>query len=142
MTEAERKLWLRLRDWRAAGYHFRRQAPLGSFIADFACVHARLVVELDGGQHMEQVAEDSMRTAYLAEHGFRVLRFWNYQVFTELDAVLDTIWLALTSPHRLEFFQSPHPDPPLRGEGDGGDQLGSSEASRPRRAAGPKGLYR
>jgi very-short-patch-repair endonuclease len=97
MTEAERKLWLRLRDWRPAGYHFRRQAPLGPFIADFACLHARLVVELDGSQHVEQVAEDSRRTAYLAEHGFRVLRFWNNQVFSELDDVLETIWLALTN---------------------------------------------
>jgi very-short-patch-repair endonuclease len=147
MTEAERKLWLRLRDWRPAGYHFRRQAPLGPFIADFACLHASLVVELDGGQHTEQVAEDSRRTAYLAEHGFRVLRFWNNQVFTELDDVLETIWLALTSAHTLDppgqpwggpglvfgearqvqpprpvkavrLFLSPHPNPPLRGEGD------------------------
>jgi adenine-specific DNA-methyltransferase len=102
MTDAEQKLWWRLRDWRPAGYHFRRQAPLGPFIADFACLHAGLVVELDGGQHTEQVAEDSKRTAYLAEHGFRVLRFWNYQVFSELDQVLDTIWLALTSPHTLD----------------------------------------
>ena len=130
MTEAERKLWLHLRDWRPAGYHFRRQAPLGHFIADFACLHARLVVELDGGQHTEQVAEDSRRTACLAEHGFRVLRFWNHQVFSELDDVLDTIWLALTSPHILDshsqggnvvgIIRSPHPDPPLRGEGERG----------------------
>jgi very-short-patch-repair endonuclease len=68
MTEAERKLWLRLREWRPAGYHFRRQAPLGPFIADFAC-----------------------------QHGFRVLRFWNNQVFGEFDGVLETIWLALTA---------------------------------------------
>jgi very-short-patch-repair endonuclease len=107
MTEAERKLWLRLRDWRPAGYHFRRQAPLGSFIADFACLHARLVVELDGSQHTEEVAEDTRRTAYLAEHGFRVLRFWNYQVFSELDDVLETIWLALTSPQPLDTDSAP-----------------------------------
>jgi very-short-patch-repair endonuclease len=109
---------------------FRRQAPLGPFIADFACLDARLVVELDGGQHADQVVEDSQRTAYLAEHGFRVLRFWNNQVFTELDDVLEAIWLALTSPqpsvfpteelgqHAVGIIPSPHPNPPLRGEGD------------------------
>jgi very-short-patch-repair endonuclease len=124
MTEAERKLWWRLRDWRPAGYHFRRQAPLGPFIPDFACLHASLVVELDGGQHTEQVAEDSRRTAYLAEHGFRVLRFWNHQVFSELDDVLDTIWLALTSPDIL--------DSPSHGVGAGTSMwLGLSDPPTP-----------
>jgi hypothetical protein len=92
------------------GGGIRNSEPLntgGPFIADFACLHARLVVELDGGQHTEQMVEDSRRTAYLAEHGFRVLRFWNHQVFSELDDVLETIWLALTSPHTFDRLSLP-----------------------------------
>ena len=100
MTEAERRLWWRLREWRPAGYHFRRQAPIGPFIVDFACLRAGLAVELDGDQHAAQLGQlghDGRRTGYLAAHGFRVLRFGNLQVFHDLDSVLETIWLALSS---------------------------------------------
>src|SRR3982074_1775860 len=80
MTEAERKLWRSLRDRTLVGVKFRRQVPIGNFIADFCCLDCRLIVELDGGQHAEQEDADALRSRFLAEKGFRVLRFWNDQV--------------------------------------------------------------
>ena len=81
--------------------YFRRQVPLGSYIVDFCCFGRRLIIELDGSQHgwAEVAAADHARTQYLEEQGYRVLRFWNYQIFTEIDAVLDTISAALSDPH-------------------------------------------
>src|SRR5713226_1125458 len=82
MTDVERKLWGLLRDRRLADAKFRRQLPIGNFIADFCCLDRRLIVELDGGQHAEQEAADASRSRFLAEEGFRVLRFWNEQVLS------------------------------------------------------------
>lgn len=92
-TRAEQKLWSRLRDRRLSGYKFRRQVPLGRFIVDFSCYDARLVVELDGGQHAKAVQSmtDSERTAWLESRGFRVLRFWNNEVEENMDGVLARI---------------------------------------------------
>ena len=110
MTDAERWLWLELKARRFDGRKFRRQVPIGGYIVDFACFASRLVVELDGGQHAAQVERDESRTAWLNSRGFRVLRFWNYQVFEEPESVLETIWLAVR--------QAPSPRPsPARGEG-------------------------
>jgi len=106
-TDTERELWHLLRRRELAGYKFRRQVPLGPYIADFVCLSARLIVELDGGQHREQITYDSERTKWLEAQHFRVLRFWNNQVFEERDAVLVTILSALTPPH---------PNPLPRGE--------------------------
>ncbi|MEC9432191.1 MAG: endonuclease domain-containing protein, partial [Pseudomonadota bacterium] len=95
-TPAERRLWRELR--RAGlGARFRRQAPLGPYIADFLCLSARLVVELDGGQHNDLAARarDAARDRFMQERGFRVLRFWNAEVFGNLDGVLEAIRLAL-----------------------------------------------
>src|SRR5207302_1132207 len=97
MTNAERKLWLRLRRKRLDGHRFRRQVPLGPFIVDFACLAARLVIEVDGGQHAEQVERDTARNAWLESRGFRVLRFWNFQVLQETESVMAAIWMALTN---------------------------------------------
>ena len=97
-TDAERELWQLLRRRELAGYKFRRQMPLGPYIADFVCLSARLIIELDGGQHGEQIAYDSERTKWLEAQSFRVFRFWNNQVFKERDAVLQTILSALTAP--------------------------------------------
>lgn len=99
MTDAERQLWQRLRR-NALGVHVRRQAPIGPYIADFVCFDRRLVVELDGGQHAQpgQVAYDAERTAFLERAGFRVLRFWNNDVLTNPDGVLETIRRALEQP--------------------------------------------
>ena len=94
-TEAEQKLWTHLRARRLAGYRFKRQVPLGPFIVDLACYEARLVIEVDGGQHAERSKEEATRTAWLEERGFRVLRFWNNEVMENLDAVLPEILSAL-----------------------------------------------
>ena len=93
-TEAERRLWWHLRRRLPLdGTYFRRQVALGPYFADFVCLKYRLIVELDGEQHghPEGVAHDTIRTAFLERQGFRVLRFWNRQVFAEMDSVLDTI---------------------------------------------------
>lgn len=93
-TEAERRLWLHLRRrLPLAGTYFRRQVALGPYFADFACLKYRLIVELDGEQHgfADNRFRDAVRTTFLERQGFLVLRFWNRQVFTEIDSVLDTI---------------------------------------------------
>ncbi len=111
--DAEKLLWRHLRDRRLGGFKFRRQYPVGTFFADFACVEARLIVELDGGQHFEPraVAADARRTQVLAANGFRVLRFDDRQMLLEAAAVLTAIHGWLQSNH-------PHPDPlPPAGEG-------------------------
>ncbi|MCI0429784.1 MAG: DUF559 domain-containing protein, partial [Rhodospirillales bacterium] len=98
MTDAERKLWSLLRHKQLEGFRFRRQVPLGRYVADFACMSARLVIELDGGQHAERTEHDERRTAWMASIGYRVLRFWNGEVFTNSESVLETIRLALLDP--------------------------------------------
>ena len=91
MTDAERTLWTALRRRQIDGLRFRRQVPLGRFIVDFACYDARLVIELDGGQHADHAQEDAARTAWLETRGFRVLRFWNSEIGENLEAVLEAI---------------------------------------------------
>ena len=93
-TEAEAKLWYLLRDRRFASYKFRRQLPVGDFIADFVCLSAKLIIELDGSQHVEN-AYDARRDAYLRAQGFRVLRLWNTDILADADAAMDAIWNAL-----------------------------------------------
>lgn len=94
-TDAERALWQRLRMRQLDGCKFRRQHPFGDYIVDFACLERRLVIELDGGQHADSMEADAQRTACLEDAGFRVLRFWNNQVFEEMDGMLETILRAL-----------------------------------------------
>ena len=93
MTDAERRLWSRLRAHRLDGYKFRRQYPIGQYIADFACRAEHLVIEVDGGGHGEDRAEsdDARRTEYLEKCGYRVLRFWNLDVLTDTDRVVGEI---------------------------------------------------
>lgn len=90
MTEAEERLWRELRGRGLDGMKFRRQVPVGSYVADFLCADALLIVEIDGSQHAES-ATDVVRTKFLNEKGFRVLRFWNDEVLREMNAVCDTI---------------------------------------------------
>ena len=90
LTDAERKLWCALRDRRMQSIKFRRQAPVGPYIADFLCVQHKLVVEADGSQH-SQSARDNARDAWFARNGYRVLRFWNHEILTAQDNVLATI---------------------------------------------------
>src|SRR5665213_1778767 len=108
-TDAERALWFRLRDRRLDGLKFRRQAPIKSYVVDFCCETARLIVELDGGQHAERSAEDVKRTADLEAFGYLVLRFWNTDVLQNMDGVLETIVSTASQ-------EPPHPNPLPNGE--------------------------
>ncbi len=111
-TDVERKLWHRIRDKQVEGFRFRRQRPVGRFIVDFICLDARLIVELNGGQHAENVAHDKKRTAFLESLGYRVLRFWNSEVIENIEGVLERLREALLLP-RLD----PTLTLPLAGEG-------------------------
>jgi len=95
MTDTERFAWARLRSRRLAGYKFRRQMPIGPYIVDFVCLERRLIIELDGGQHVEQEDYDTKRTLWLQSQGFEVLRFWDHEVLRDWDAVEDVIWRRL-----------------------------------------------
>ena len=96
MTDAERKLWSRLRHRQRHGHEFRRQVPIGPYIADFACLAARLVVEVDGGQHVDESAYDERRAEWLESRGYRVYRFWNGDVLSRTDDVLEVVAHALS----------------------------------------------
>jgi very-short-patch-repair endonuclease len=86
--DAEIRLWSRLRRKQLDGFRFRRQQPIGPFIVDFFCPEARLVVEVDGGQHNVEEEKDAARTRWLEERGYRVVRFWNNDVLSNTDGVL------------------------------------------------------
>ena len=103
-TDAERRLWQQLRNRSVAGCKFRRQHPVGFYICDFVCIDRQLVIEVDGGQHAAQIEKDEDRTAYLESKGFTVMRFWNHEVLTETEAVLERILNRLLS-------DAPHPVP-------------------------------
>jgi len=94
-TDVERKLWSVLRARQLGGAKFRRQVPIDRYFADFACVEAKLIVELDGGQHADQAAYDAQRTESLRLNGWKVIRFWNNEVNEDLDGVADTILYEL-----------------------------------------------
>ncbi|MCB1415791.1 MAG: endonuclease domain-containing protein [Nitratireductor sp.] len=93
MTPAERKLWGRLRAHHLAGLGFRRQLPIGRYIADFACPKYKLVIEVDGSAHAQpaNLKHDARRTEKLGESGWQVVRFWNVEVMKDLDGVCDHI---------------------------------------------------
>jgi very-short-patch-repair endonuclease len=97
-TEQERKLWAHLRAKRCGGFKFRRQHRIGPYFADFCCVAQHRIIELDGSQHAEPQEErkDGLRTAYLNQQGYRVLRFWNEEINNELEGVLQAVYTALT----------------------------------------------
>lgn len=105
MTEAEQHLWYRLRAHRTFG-KFKRQVPIDTYVVDFACLSAKLIIEVDGSQHLES-NRDAIRDATLQRQGYRLLRFWNHDVLHRTDAVLEAIMLAL----------SPNPSPARAGEG-------------------------
>ena len=106
-TEVEKRLWYHLRAHRFMGLKFKRQKPMGRYIVDFVCVERRLIIELDGGQHAEQVRYDRQRDIWLCSQGYTVLRFWNNDVMQQLQGVLQQIRNAL----------SPSPSP-ARGRGE------------------------
>jgi very-short-patch-repair endonuclease len=90
-TDAEQKLWYHLRNRNFLNYKFRRQHIIQGYIVDFVCIQRKLVVELDGSQHLDQQIYDEVRTHKLREKGFRVLRFWNNNVLLNINGVLETI---------------------------------------------------
>ena len=96
-TDAELRLWQHLRGRRMAGYKFRRQITIEPYIVDFVCLEARLIIEADGGQHMDQMEEDQKRTAYLEKKGYKVMRFWNNEILNQTDDVLEQIHRYLTT---------------------------------------------
>lgn len=99
LTEAEQRLWLHLRAHRFLGLKFKRQVPIGHYIADFVCHESHLIVEIDGGQHADQTTYDKQRDQWLGQQGFTILRFWNNEVLQQTEAVLEQIRLATLSPN-------------------------------------------
>jgi len=96
-TIAEQTLWYTLRRKGLNGYRFHRQYVMGSYIVDFVCWKKRLVIEIDGGQHIENSKYDDARTTYLKSRGFRVLRYWNNDVLNKTEYVLENILETLDS---------------------------------------------
>jgi len=111
-TDAEKLLWQRLRDRRLNGWKFKRQVPIEKFIVDFCCADGKLVIELDGGQHGNRTQQDMARTDILSSNGYLVLRFWNNDVLTNLDGVLEEILSTLPQSTPVP----PHPNPLPSGE--------------------------
>ena len=107
MTVAESHLWRRLRARQIHGLKFRRQHPVGNYILYFACIDAKLAIEVDGGQHNDMSINDGQRTAWLETQGWKVLRFWNNEILQNIEGVLAEVLNAL----------HPHPNlPPFRGK--------------------------
>jgi very-short-patch-repair endonuclease len=113
-TDAERRMWMLLRDRRLAHLKFRRQLPIGNYIVDLICLAKGLIIELDGGQHNDNPG-DAKRTTWLESRGYKVIRFWNNDVLKNREGVLTTILLALKRT----------PSPP-EGEGRGEGSTGPS----------------
>ena len=110
MSDAERKLWRALRTRQLDGARFRRQHPIGRYVADFVCLERRLVVEVDGGQHTEddQIARDARRDRWLVSEGYRVLRVPTIEVKANIAGVLDTSWGALQEMPPVRGRRHPH----------------------------------
>jgi len=89
--EAEQKLWSKLRKRQLDGFQFRRQYSIGPYFADFICLEAKLVIEVDGSQHADREAQDERRSEFLRTEGYRVLRFWNSEVMSDVDSVVERI---------------------------------------------------
>ncbi len=104
-TDAENKLWFHLRNRNLGHLKFRRQVIIGHYIADFLCHEIGLIIEVDGGQHGEQLTYDEKRKLYLNQQGFTVLRFWNNQILEEMEEVLNEILRT------ANLIKTPHPNP-------------------------------
>ena len=109
-TDAEKRLWSHLRNRQLSGCKFRRQHEIGNYIVDFICLEKKLIIELDGGQHANQIRYDSQRTTILESLGYTVIRFWDNEVLTKTQNILEAI-------HKI-LIDNPSPPPsPSRGEG-------------------------
>ena len=111
--DAERMLWKYLRDNRIVGYKFKIKVVIEPYIVDFMCLEARLIVEADGGQHLEQVKDDLKRSRFLESLGYKVVRFWNHEILCDIHSVLERIHSCLIE------SPSPQPSPVGRGLGRG-----------------------
>ena len=109
-TDAERVLWSKLRDRRIIDFKFRRQFPTGRYIVDFVCRKHSLIIEIDGGHHADQQSYGTIRTEWLQSQGFEVLRYWDNDVLTQLDSVLESIGNALEK-RGASYSPSPQPSP-------------------------------
>ena len=110
MTLAENRMWYYLRSRRLGGYKFVRQQVIDNYIVDFVCREKKLIVEVDGGQHMDATEYDEYRTRVLEAHGYRVLRVWNHDVFQNTAGVMEKILALLeTEPHLGTLIPSPSP---------------------------------
>jgi|SRR5579871_2508546 len=125
-TDAESLLWRRLRRFPVSGTHFRRQVPIGPYVADFACMAARLVIEVDGSQHGRDDIRrrDEGRTRWLEAEGYRVMRFWNNDLTENMDGVLEAIYAAICGSSSGELVHLKHQR-----------RIRTAVATRPRRAA-------
>ena len=117
-TEAEKALWRLPRNRSLGGVKFRRQAPIGRYVADFACLERRLIVEADGGQHAAS-RTDSARTIWLESQGFRVLRFWNDDILDNPEGVVTAIVEALDATRPAPLTRPPSGGHPLPRRGEG-----------------------
>jgi len=106
-TKAERLLWRNLKAKQMKGFKFRRQEPIGNYVVDFVCFESQVVIEVDGSQHMVEVAKDKERERWLRSQGFTILRFWNNEVLRNLEGVLEVI--------RLSCLNHPPFIPPIKG---------------------------
>ena len=111
-TDAEKRLWHVLRNRQLSGFKFRRQYIIKPYIVDFICIEKKLIVELDGGHHAEQVVEDDKRRKFLEQKGYKVIRFWNNEVLSNMEGVLCVITKT------LDIHPSPPPSPLSRERGN------------------------
>ena len=105
-TDTEKHLWMHLRNRQIAGFKFRRQHPIGKYVVDFVNLEKKVIIEVDGGQHALN-ERDKIRDEWLRAEGFKVLRFWDNQIFNNLDSVLELI---------RDVLLTPHPNPLPQGE--------------------------
>lgn len=116
-TDAEQKLWYHLRAHRFMGKKFKRQKPMGRYVVDFVCLEEKLIIELDGGQHADNVEYDRERDSWLRSEGYTVLRFWNNEMLNEMEGVLERMRMEIDNKIVLNDTLSPDPSP-VNGRGE------------------------